>query len=440
MKNIFHLMRKDLIRFLNDKPGMLLTFVVPAVLIIIFGNIFSGGGERGKTPVILCNESNSKIATYFERSLDSSRSIYIVKEYQDETTKKTVKFDEEKAKQYVKDGKISAAVVLPIDFFADTSSALKFKFYFDPKSEIESAIIQGSIQQLIFSQMPTLMPVLLKQHVINFLGESSATQFKEQLSGIMNKYFEVQLDSVIPSISKLEEQFADTAAVSDKSGSANFMNNLVKFEKVQLVGTEIKNPGVTRIVGGWAMMFLLFSLTGAATSLFEEKQEGSLKRLLCMPIKKSEIMWSKYIYSILLGVFQLFIMFILSWLFYDVDIFSNFFNLFIVILASSAAAVSFGMLITALTKTLAQANGIATLLILVMSALGGSWFPVTLLPDWIQIISKFTLTYWSIEAFLQVLWRQSDFGAIAQHVFILLSIAFVTNFYALIKFRKGEIF
>ena len=48
----------------------------------------------------------------------------------------------------------------------------------------------------------------------------------------------------------------------------------------------------------------------------------------------------------------------------------------IVILASASAAVAFGMIITAYSKSLAQANGIATLFILIMSALGGSWFPV----------------------------------------------------------------
>ena len=185
-------------------------------------------------------------------------------------------------------------------------------------------------------------------------------------------------------------------------------------------------------------MFLLFSLTGASTSLFEERSEGTLKRLLCMPIKRTHILWSKYIYTMLLGIVQLYVLFIFSWLLFKVDVFSNFGNLFIVIAASSAAAVSFGMLITSMANSLSQASGLSTLFILMMSAIGGSWFPITLLPDWMQTISKMTLTYWSVEAFLQVLWRHSSFSGIATNVLVLLSIAFVVNYYSLLRFkRKG---
>jgi ABC-2 type transport system permease protein len=123
-----------------------------------------------------------------------------------------------------------------------------------------------------------------------------------------------------------------------------------------------------------------------------------------------------------------------------VDIFSNIINLAFVILVSAAAAVAFGMIITASTKSLAQANGIATLFILIMSALGGSWFPVSLFPEWMQVVSKFTLTYWSVEAFLQVLWRNASIGDIVfPYIVILVGIAVIANLIALHLFKKNQV-
>lgn len=441
MRTIWLLIKKDIIRFWKDKPVVGLTFVVPAVLILIFGSIFGGSGtqSRGKINILFVNESNSLASKLIETKLDSSETLNPVKYYSEEGSSEVKKYDKETAVSRIKKGDFPAAVVLPSDFFRDTSSSLKFQFFYDPRNDIESAMIQGSLREIIMTQSSRLMPVLMNRQADAFLGSDSGMNFRNDMSAVVKEYFGFEAgDNLIGMQTEIDSSIFE----EDTSGAGlgDMMQNLVKFQSEQVVGEEIANPGITRMVGGWAIMFLLFSITGAATSLFEEKQEGSLKRLLCMPVKRSEILWSKYLYSMGLGIVQLTVMFLFAWLVYGIDIFSNFFNLSIVIIASAAAAVAFGMIITSFAKSLNQANGIATLIILVMSALGGSWFPIFLFPEWMQAIAKFTLTYWSVDAFQQVMWRQAGFGEIALHVFILFSIAFIVNFYSLIRFRKGLVF
>ncbi len=442
MKTILRLIVKDYIRFIKDKPAVVLTFLVPMVLIIIFGYIFGGdGGPRGKAQIILVNESNSVVAKFIERQLDSSNALQTVKTYKLENGNKPVKFDEPTAVKWVKEGKISAAVVMPKNFFTDTSSTVNFKFYYDPKNEIESSIIQGNIQQIIMTQSARLMPVLMQRKALKYLGGDSTKQFIRSLGNIGQKYFDVPADSFVNRMTHVDSAslFASSKDTG-KTSENNFMSNLISFDKQQVVGEKVTNPGLTRTVGGWAIMFLLFSLTGASTSLFEEKQEGTMKRLLCMPVTRSQILWGKYLYTLSLGVIQLLVLFIFAWMFFSIDIFSNFGNLMVVIIASAAAAVAFGMLITSFAKTLSQASSISTLLILVMSAIGGSWFPTSLLPGWMQTASKVTITYWSVEAFLQVLWRQAPFVILLPNILVLLLMALAVNFYSLIRFRRGQIF
>jgi len=435
LKTILNLIKKDVVRFLKDTPALILTFVVPAVLIIIFGNIFGGGNDsRGKPEIILVNESNSPAAEFLEEKLDSSDLLQTVKVYHQDG--KEIPFTEESAKEFVSKGKITAAVVLPEDFLSDTSSGMKIKFYYDPKNEIESNLIQGGIQKTIFSEMPAIMPYLMQRQMSNLLGSDSGKIFNKKMADLIGESFGFNPDSVFKSMTQID---LNQLQNDSTAAGADFMNNLINIESEQLVGKEIKSPGVTRIVGGWAMMFLLFTLTGASISIFEEKQEGSLRRLLFMPITRSQILWSKYLYSILLGIVQLLVMFFISWVVFDVDIFSNFFNLFVVIVASAFAAVAFGMLITAMSKTIQQANGLATLIVLVMSAVGGSWFPVSLFPNWIQVISKFTITYWSVEAFLDVLWRRASLVDILPNLGVLLATAVVINYIALYLFKKRSV-
>lgn len=436
MNTVLLLVKKNFMGFINDRPALILTFVVPAVLILIFGNIFGGGSSpRGKQPVIFVNKSGSEISKLIEKKLEESKEIYLVKTFHDENRGGEIPFDEETAKNYVREGKISSALVLPEDSFADTSSALKLKFYYDPKNEIEYSILQGTIQKTIMTEIPSIFPLLMKRKVKNLLGNDSTKTFFKSVSNLMGNYFDISADSLFDKMTS--GNVSD--AINDTSKAKNMMDSIIKIESEQLVGNEISNPGVTRIVGGWAVMFLMFSLTGIITAFFEEKSTGCIKRLLCSPVKRSHILWGKFIFALLVGAVQLLVLFILSWLFFGVDIFSNFGNLLIVVIMSSGAAVSFGMFITAVAKTQSQASGLATLLILTMSALGGAWFPVSLLPEWMQTISKLTITYWSIEAFLQVLWRGADFSGIAFDVLILFSIAFIVNYYSFIRFRKGRV-
>lgn len=440
MKNIIRLFKKDLIRFVNDKTSILLTFLVPAVLIIIFGNIFGGsGGSRGKAKVIFVNNSNTEIAKIIETKLDSSSSIELIKKYRIEETDSVVDFSETKAIENIKGGKRAAAVILPEDFLSDTSITMNIKFYYDPRNEIESSIIQGAIQRTIFTQLPQIFPSLLTRQANDLLGTDEGEGFRSDMAEVISDYFGVPKDSILAFTSK-EISSSNFMNESSDSSSESFIDNLIKFDSVQLVGQDIKNPQVTRIVGGWAIMFLLFTLSAIATSLFEEKQEGTLKRLLCMPVTRTEILLSKYFFSMIMGIIQLMVLFLFSWAIFDVEIFANFFNLVIVIIISASAAVSFGMIITSHATSISQANGIATLLILVMSAVGGSWFPTFLFPDWLQVVSKFTLTYWSVEAFQQILWRQAELSSITFNLIVLIIISFVFNFYAIARFNRGKIF
>lgn len=443
MKNILLLIKKDIIRFLTDKPAVLLTFLVPAVLIVIFGSIFGGGSEsRGKIPIILVNQSENELAKFLEEEFDSSSTLRSVKSFKNDNGE-ILNIDTALAREFVAKGKYPAALIMPEDFFTDTSSTLKFKFLYDPRNEIESQLIQGTIQKTIFSKLPKLFPLLLQNQAKSILGDSTSTIFKEDMAEIISDYFDIDKEDVTKSMTEFSLNdilSGDSSSASNDGDNTDFISNLIKFDSEQLVGKEIKNPGVTRIVGGWAIMFLLFTLSGVATSIFEEKQEGTLKRLFCMPVTRNQYLWAKYIYSILVGIVQLSVLFIFAYLLYDVDIFINIINLIVVIIVSASAAVAFGMIIISLSNSLAQANGIATLLILIMSALGGSWFPVSLFPEWLQFFSKFTLTYWSVEGFLQVLWRNAPFDEIFfPYLVILLGIAIIVNFAALYLFKKRQV-
>jgi ABC-2 type transport system permease protein len=438
LKTIINLIKKEYVLFWNDKVAVALTFIVPAALIYLFGSIFGGsGGAPQGIDLAFLNNSNSKIGKKIESTLDTTKTFKVIKTYQNDEGK-TVKFDTVSIKDFVKKGNASAALVVPADAYSDTSFGLKLKFYYDPKNEMEMQIVQGLLQQAIMSQIPELFNSSMMRRSEETLGKVRGKNFNKKIASLISEYFHVDTSKILHNdyLTYSDSARSDSAS----KGAAKFFSNIIKLDKEQLVGKNVNNPNATRSVGGWAIMFLLFSITASSVSLFEEKQSGVTLRILTSPVSRLHILWSKYLYNISLGVIQLYAMFFAGYLFFGIDIFSNSLNLFIIIICASAASTAFGMLLAAYSKTQAQARGLGTFLILVMSSIGGAWFPTFILPPFIQAVSKITLVYWSMEGFLDVLWRGANFAEILPAAGILLIIALIVNAASVWKFKKGNIF
>jgi ABC-2 type transport system permease protein len=444
LKQVLRLFNNSYRIFFNDRVSVLLTFIVPLFLMYLFGAIF-GGASSGpsRTPIAVLNQSSSAVAKQVVATLDTMTAFRVIKTYKDDQGKDIV-FDTVSIKRFVQTGKATAAVVLPADAFTDTSLGLTMKFYYDPKNEIETQVVQGLIKQVAYGQMPSIIQQSALRQSEKQLGTKSGQAFNRGMASLVSKYFKVDTSYLMNPSKALARGMGGTStdsvqASSNKSGS-NFFENMVKIESQQVVGEHLKNPWATRSVGGWAMTFLLFTITATSASLFEEKESGVLLRLLVSPVSRLHILWSKYLFNVSLGIIQLFFMFLAGWLLFQVDLFSNFFNLLLVILAASMACTAFGMLLAAFSRTRRQAQGLGTMLILSMSAVGGAWFPTSFMPPTIQFISKLTLVYWSMDGFLEVLWRGSGIGAIVPNLAILLGMGLVFIAISVWGFKRGKVF
>ncbi|MGD1045377.1 MAG: ABC transporter permease [Bacteroidota bacterium] len=436
MKQVYLLFMASYLRFWKDKVSVLLTFIVPLVLMTIFGSIFSGSGSGSQgIRLAVLNQSPSPVAKQIESSLDTMKSFRVIKSFKNDSGK-VITFDALSIQEYVRTGKASAALILPPDAYADTSIGLYVKFYYDPKNDIEMQTIRGLIQQVVFSQFPSIIAQSGLRQAEQFLGMQSGTAFNRNMASIVHKYFKIDTNRI------LHPKLSDFSIMGSDSGKNKFniFQNIVRIEDQQLVGKEVKNPWATRSVGGWAMTFLLFTLTASSSSLFEERKSGVLLRLLTSPVSRVHILWSKYLFNMSLGIIQLLFMFFAGWAMFQVDIFSNFFNLLLIIIAASTACTAFGMLLSAFSQTRQQAQGLGTLFILSMSAIGGAWFPTNFMPATIQFFSKLTVVYWSMDGFLEVLWRGVGLISILPHLGILFGMGAIINFISVRRFKKGHIF
>ena len=447
MHTTLTLIQKELALFLKDKAAIVLTFLVPFLLIYIMGNIFSGSGENGglssSIKLAVFDESGEPAADTLIQALQNEDGLQLITN-QPGPKETRLPFTRESIQQGIEDNRYNFALIIPKDYLKADSIGLRLEFLSNPKNQIEAQIVSGLMQRTLYTQLPNIIAGQVDSYQRTLMGEERYTKFLDGFATLISlSYDNIEYEDVRSNMGMKGLADLLSSKPADESGSENpssILQEIIEIEENQVFGKEIKNPYLTRMIGGYAIMFLLFATTGSASALFEERNEGLFLRLLSLPVKRTHILWSKYIFITMLGVAQALTLFAFSSFLFDVEVFPNFPTLAVVSVFAASACTAFGMLLASVSKTPQQAQGFGTLLILSMSALGGAWFPVSLMPEAMQMLSKFTLVYWGIEAYLGALWETSGLLAILPELAILTSTSVTLIALSTWRFKTGDLF
>ncbi len=214
---------------------------------------------------------------------------------------------------------------------------------------------------------------------------------------------------------------------------------LFSFVFGKMGNTEEDNlGGLVHVVAGTSVMMLLFSVAGMGGSLIDEKQEGMLKKLLCSPLHPNHILYGKMVYANIISIAQLIIMFVYAWLVFGLDIMHHLPSLALMILVTAFACSGFGILLASFAKSRQQVQGYSTIIVLVMSAMGGSMIPIFIMPEIMQKIAVVSVNYWGIQGFHDIFLRDLPITDITflSRVFVLILIGTSLNLIALQMFKK----
>jgi ABC-2 type transport system permease protein len=111
------------------------------------------------------------------------------------------------------------------------------------------------------------------------------------------------------------------------------------------------------------------------------------------------LLGGKLIAQFLVGVGQITLMFIFGVLVFHVNLGSSPLGLLLVTLATCWATTSLGILLVAVIRSRKQIHPITTMVILGSSAVGGAWFPLFMMPRWLQQVARITLVAWAMEGY-----------------------------------------
>jgi len=394
---MFRLFKKDLTLFLHDQRSVILTFILPVILITLFAFAYGSIGHfDGRS------EPVSLLVTDLDKTITSEEIIHKIDSVEDI---EIIVSDSVKSKNLVIKGEYACALIIHKGFqdSLEYGNAMPVELVYDRSREMEIGILQQNLISILISSTSGIMIKKRVEKYINELFPDDENEISDDIFGTVIK--------------------------NDRN------KQVIKWTPVVGEKNDTK-LGLIQAVAGTAILMLLFSVAGVGTSILEEKENGTINRLLYSPLKGSAILYSKMLFAFFISILQLTAMFLFAWLILNMDMSVSIPGLILMIIATSFAVSSLGIFLAAVAKTRQQAHNLSTIIILVMSAIGGSMIPLFIMPPILQKIALLSVNYWGIQGFYDIFWRALPLEEILPKILILICIGVVMTLASVQLFKR----
>ena len=431
---IFVFVRNGFRALRRDRGALVLAFVLPLAFFSIFALVF--GGMRNGTPrvdVAVVDQDRSAVSERLVEALTREPSLHVSlkPEVQSEAAAApagAAPYSAASAELAVKEGTVPAAILIPKGFgdhpisFGPSGSRTAIAILHDSSDPVAAQVVAGMLQKVAFTALPDTMALAGTKYLDRFTGGLTP----QQRNRIDNSLARFQAY-----VQRREREHASPIG-------SELANGLVAVSIRDVVGANKKSPMIAFYAAGIGVMFLLFTASGAAGSLIDEAESGALDRLRSARVRMSTLLGGKLAYCAALAFLQLVAMFLWGAAMFHLELFSHIPGFLVMTAASALTAASFGLVIATLSRTRPQQAAISTLLILTMSALGGSMFPRFLMPEAMKTIGLFTFNAWAIDGYTKVFWRDEPPSHLLPQLAVLLGSSIVL--FALARFlaRRWE--
>lgn len=170
--------------------------------------------------------------------------------------------------------------------------------------------------------------------------------------------------------------------------------NYIEFNETSVVTDQFSLidmyvPGVT------AAFIMINGVIGLTANTTEFKRRGIIKRLSITPLTKLDWIIGNVLSQTLLNLMLAGIMIGVGWVLFNITIIPDVFTIIIILLGSIMFS-GMGMILSGFIKDVEAASAIGNALTFPMMYLSGTFFPLELMPSYLQTVSKaLPLTYFS---------------------------------------------
>lgn len=399
-KDLWHISKKDLIEFNRDRLRLATFFIMPIFMMILTGYIFPNQNSLKNIPIGIANQDGQAISTKLVDAITNIKisgdtPAFIIKNYS----------DTDAIKSAIKSQEISGGIFLPANFDSQINA----------NQPVNVTIVEDQSNPQI-SQMVDQITMQVVNGFSSQLGMQKVSQILLAKSSV---------NSNIPLKSTPLPETAPAAALLNPIQA--------KFE-----GIIPGNPNYFEFVapGIMAMVVMTAVLTGLAASISREKEQGTLDGILISPISRLSIILGKALAQSVRGLVQGAIVLGLAFVLFGVTVNGNLLLVGLLLLLGIFSFVGLGILVSTLAAEQETATQLLFMFQFPMLFLSGTFFPILMMPSFMQKIAHVIPLTYAINAIREVMVIGANFNAVRSDVLILLAFGVVTLSIAVPVFKR----
>ena len=332
-------------------------------------------------------------------------------------------------------GELGRVFVVDVLGAIDDAGVVEDVVSFDSRSEAEAAVEAGEVDAVFvvpagFTEAAsgggaTAIAVIgyIDSPIGAEVARSVAARFVGEINGI---------GAAIGTVGALQGGAADPAAMEAMVAEVLEIAAPLTLGTIEAADKELDSS--TYYSAAMAVLFLFLIVQFGVLGLLEERENGTMNRLLAAPMRRSSVVLGKAITSFAIGVLSMTTVILVTTFALGAD-WGDPIGVAILVLAGVIAALGLMMMVAAFAKTAEQASNLQSIAGFLLAMLGGAFFPVASAGGLIETLRKITPHAWYLRG-LGDLAGGAGLADLLPSVWPILLFAIVTAGLASIRLRK----
>ncbi|AWO00735.1 hypothetical protein DLD77_02990 [Chitinophaga alhagiae] len=413
MLRLIATIRKEWLLLLRDRAGLALLFAMPVVLITVMALIQDApfkDYQEIKFDILTVDNDQGRLGRYIREGLGQSGQFNVIDSLGQQPLTAA------QAQQLVAEGEYKISITIPKGATGEIVS------------NANKIVNDISKRMGMAAQLPVKAAAADSLAVQLYFDPAAKKAFKSAIQQALDNFLtQVQTDLLLERI-QLQLRKRDSTTASDTFPA-------IKLKAVGLQETSIGagkqidviSNSVQHNVPAWSIFAMFFIVIPIAGNMIREREDGSLVRMKLIPGNYGDILGGKLLFFVGVCVVQFYLMMLigiygmpllgLPRLQMGVDHLAGFITAFSI----GVTATAYGILVGTVFKTPNQALNFGAISVVILSAIGGIWIPLEVMPEKIQAVGRLSPLSWGLDAINDIYLRNGHTRYILPDIARLLS-------------------